>query len=428
MHYKINFSFLFFAILAIFLTGCVASTPISNDAQAPKVRDLSEYNTIWERIGAQLTIDTKLSETRVQQRIKWHLKHRKELRVATQRARPYLYFIAKEIEKRNLPIELSLLPLIESSFKTKAYSSMGAAGLWQFIASTGRNNNLLINAEYDGRLDVLYATHSALGYIEKLYSRFNKDLFLTLAAYNAGPLRIERAISNNAKHGYPTDYWHLKLPRETRFYIPKLLATVEIIKNPKLYNIQLEQIPNIEVISPVLIKRRLALKDIARIIKIEEKYLSDLNAGCKFGITPDTKAYSLAIPTNKVEKFRQNLASFPTARPLDFYKHIVRRGDTLSGIAKTYMTSISMLKEVNNINSHLIFPKQILTIPLNKTTPTKEKKEPGIHVVQKGDTFWGIAISNKTTIQRIMELNDLHNNHVLQPGQKIIVQNPQIEL
>jgi membrane-bound lytic murein transglycosylase D len=428
MHYKNHFSFLFFAVLAIFLTGCVAVTPLDNETQVPKIRDLSEYNTIWERIGAQLTIDTKLSETRVQHRIKWYLKHNKELHIATQRARPYLYFIVKEIEKRNLPIELSLLPLIESSFKTKAYSSMGAAGLWQFIASTGRNNNLLINAEYDGRLDVLYATHSALGYIEKLYSRFNKDLFLTLAAYNAGPLRIERAISNNVKYGYPTDYWHLKLPRETRYYIPKLLATIEIIKNPKLYNIQLDQIPNIEVISPVAVKRRLALKDVARIIKIEEKYLLSLNAGCKFGITPNTKTYSLAIPTNKVENFRQNLASFPTARPLDFYKHIVRRGDTLSGIAKTYMTSVSMLKEANNINSYLIFPKQVLTIPLKRATPATEKKEPGIHIVQKGDTFWGIAISNKTTIQRIMELNDLHNNHVLQPGQKIIVQSTQIEL
>jgi len=427
MHYKNHFSFVFFAILAIFLTGCVAVTPIDNETQAPKIRDLSEYNTIWERIGVQLAIDTKLTETRVQQRIKWYSKHKKELYVATKRARPYLYFIVKEIEKRGLPIELSLLPLIESSFKTKAYSSMGAAGLWQFIASTGRNNNLLINAEYDGRLDVLYATQSALGYIEKLYFRFNKDLFLTLAAYNAGPLRIERAVNYNAKHGLPTDYWHLKLPRETRYYIPKLLAAVEIIKDPNIYNIQLDQIPNIEVISPVAVKRRLALKDIARIIKIDEKYLLSLNAGCKFGITPNTKTYSLAIPTNKVENFRQNLASFPDARALDFYKHTVRRGDTLSGIAKTYMTSVRMLKEANNINSYLIFPKQVLTIPLKKI-PTKEKKEAGIHVVQKGDTFWGIAISNKTTVQRIMELNDLHNNHILQPGQKIIVQNTEIEL
>ena len=165
-------------------------------------------------------------------------------RIIFERARPYLHLIVEEIEARDMPMEIALLPAVESGFDPFAYSHGRAAGLWQFIPETGRYYGLTQTWWYDGRRDILASTNAALDYLQALAKRFDGDWLLALAAYNAGPGTVSRAISDNAERGDPTDFWHLRLREETRRYVPKLLAFSRLVAEPGLKDLALPAIPD----------------------------------------------------------------------------------------------------------------------------------------------------------------------------------------
>ena len=192
------------------------------------------------RAGFQFPDNSAALQKQVVSELKWFAKHKNYMARVLQRADPFLYYILEEAEKRNLPTELVLLPIVESAFQPFAYSHGRAAGIWQFIPATGRAYGLKQNWWYDGRRDIYASTQVALDYLERLNKLFKGDWMLALAAYNSGSGTVQRAIKRNKKANRPTDYWHLKLPRETRAYVPKLLALKEIISHPEKYSVSLQ--------------------------------------------------------------------------------------------------------------------------------------------------------------------------------------------
>ena len=198
--------------------------------------DPESYGDAWQRVSKQLSMSVP-DNRRVRAQKSWYVNHPSYLTRVTRRAEPYLYFIVDELEKRNLPLELALLPIVESAYDPFAYSHGRASGMWQFIPGTGKGYGLAQNWWYDGRRDVFLSTHAALDYLSYLNKRFKGDWLLALAAYNSGQGNVSKAIRKNKKKGKPTDFWSLKLPRETKAYVPKLLALAEILRTRKEANI-----------------------------------------------------------------------------------------------------------------------------------------------------------------------------------------------
>ena len=224
----------------------------SNPAQAPLQTNVQEqmdeflagndkepeFDNIWDRLP-RLFQFSDIDNKRIQAQKKLFIKHKRNIEKISKRAAPFLYLITDEVDKRGMPGEIALLPFIESAFKTKAYSRKKASGLWQFVPATGRHFGLKQTWWYDGRRDIHTSTHAALTYLKQLNKYYKGDWMLALAAYNAGAGNVNKAVRKNRKKGKPIDYWSLDLPRETRKYVPKLLALAKVIHNYKDYGISL---------------------------------------------------------------------------------------------------------------------------------------------------------------------------------------------
>lgn len=270
---------------------------------------------IWDRVRNKFEFkkSTKGSHpalnknTRVQKYVKqYHNNAPAVQRLA--KASPYLYYIVGELEKRNMPGELALLPMLESNYEPRATSPTGAAGLWQFVKGTGRKFGLKQDGWYDGRRDIRASTHAALNYLQVLHQKFNGNWMLALAAYNAGEGAVQRAISRNKRAGKPLNYWSLSLPKETLAYVPKFLALVEVVENPNLHNIALPRIENKPYFVQVNPKQALPLNQVAKLAHLDVKEVQRLNAGYKRGATHPTGPQHLLLPLGNAAKFIENIA------------------------------------------------------------------------------------------------------------------------
>ena len=212
------------------------SQKLSNKAidSAENIEYVDESN-LWNYIAShqELVIE---NHPRILEQIDWYQKHPDYLTRISKRAQPYLYLVVSEVEKEGLPIEIALLPIVESDYYPFSFSHGTAVGLWQFIPSTGKLYGLDQDWWYEDRRDVLASTRAAVKYMKDLNKLFNGDWLLSIAAYNAGPGRIQQAIKVNLEKGEETDFWHLSLPKETTRYVPKLIALAKIVKNPSRYN------------------------------------------------------------------------------------------------------------------------------------------------------------------------------------------------
>ncbi|MCK5667691.1 MAG: transglycosylase SLT domain-containing protein, partial [Gammaproteobacteria bacterium] len=235
---------------------------------------ISQETDVWERIGSNLILTRNISEKTTASKLAWFARNQAYLDRVSGRAEPYLHYIVEELEKRNMPLDLALLPIVESAYNPFAYSRSRASGIWQFIPGTGRLYGLKQNWWYDGRRDIIAATDAALNYLQKLHQEFDRDWLLALAAYNSGEGNVGRAIRRNKKAGKPIDFFSLKLPRETRGYVPSLLAVAEIVANPNKYKIALKPINNIQHFKQVDIGSQIDLATAAELseLSIEELY------------------------------------------------------------------------------------------------------------------------------------------------------------
>lgn len=346
---------------------------------------------------------------------------KKYINKALQRSGQYRPFIVDALKEAGLPEELSWLPLIESNFKVKALSRARALGLWQFIPSTGYKFGLKRNQYVDERIDFEKSTHAAIAYLKELHSIFG-DWATVLAAYNCGEGRVLKVIRTQNVN-YLDNFWDLyqRLPLETARYVPRFYATLHIVQNPELYGFDHVAIDPPLQFDTLEINRQVHLKDISKATGIALADLKALNPELRYHIVP-AEPYTLRIPKGHEEDLAAKLDTIPTSRipRHEYVWHRVRRGQTLSTIARRYRTSVRKIMRANNLrSSHMIRAGQRLKIPqrgyvVTRTVPVKRAAIPasGTHYVRKGDSLWIIAKRYGTTVQKIKSLNSLSSSHL----------------
>ncbi|BAU47885.1 lytic transglycosylase [Sulfurifustis variabilis] len=412
-----------------------ASLVVPNDdavasTETPDSTDAAD-NDLWSRIRNGFRIP-KLESPLIAQHERWFTENAEFREAMFDRSKLYLYFIVEEVEKRGMPMEIALLPAIESAYKPYAYSRAKASGLWQFIPSTGKLYGLKMNWWYDGRRDVIAATRAALDYLQKLHDDFDGDWHLAIAAYNAGEGRVMRAIDWNRKRGLPTTYEHLrKLKPETKHYVPKLMAMVNLVSDPARYGVALPEIPNEPYFVKVDVGSQVDLGVIARLTDMEAQELHYINAGYMRWATDPDGPHRLLVPVDKKDVLLAGLSSLPEKERVQWRHHQVRRGDTLHGIARRYNISVSAIKTANKLRTSLLRVGQSLLLPVSSSAPAAgsaraapvraaaRSGQPLIHRVRRGDTLYGIARRYNVLVQQIAEWNVLDPSDVLRLGQKL---------
>lgn len=405
----------------------VQSVSQSVTAQPVKVSS----SDVWSRVGKSLTWGAEDSE-RIRHFVKWYRERPAFLYQVSERASPYLFHIVTTLESRGLPIELALLPIVESGYDPMAYSSGRAVGLWQFIEGTGKEFGLEQTWWYDGRRDIVSSTRAAARYLEQLNLDFNGDWYLTLAAYNSGPGRVRRAIEANDKHNKPVDYWSLPLPRETRDYVPKLIALARIFANPDSYGIKLADIPDTLAMVTVNTGGQLDIATAADLAGVTLEDLHSLNPGLARWATPPDGPHVLHVPANSALQFQAQLQRLEPSDRVTWDEYHIKRGDTLSAIAQGHRTSVSVIREVNKLDSNLIRAGKTLLIPrpsaqsrrftqqLAEQTfrrPQAGKGQRTNYAVRAGDSLWSIARSYGTSTRKLARWNGLKAGGIIHPGQ-----------
>ncbi|KXO07525.1 Membrane-bound lytic murein transglycosylase D precursor [Moritella sp. JT01] len=393
-------------------------------------------DNVWVRISEQMTIPIP-DNARIAKHRNWYLKHPQHLKTVSQRAEPFLYLIVEELERRNLPLELALLPVVESAFDPFAYSHGSASGMWQFVPGTAKRFGLEQNWWYDGRRDVLASTSAALTYMEYLNRRFKGDWLHALASYNSGEGRVGRSIKRNQKAGLPTDFWSLSLPKETEAYVPKLLALADILKNPEKYNVTLPVIDNEPAIQQVDVNSQIDLALAADLAGMDVAQLQRLNPGFNQWATAPDGPHTLLIPNENVEKFKTALAKTDTKGRLNWVRYKVKSGDSLSEVAQNYNTSSKIIASVNNLDSSMIKIGQALLIPMaakeldyykfsESSRITRRQEKPAgrfkiVHKVQSGDNLWDISRAYKVNYKSLAKWNNIAPKDALKINQKLVV-------
>jgi len=413
------------------------ATPTSDDktsvVTATEQFPVNNYPDIWSRIRDGFSIEA-LDSPLVEAEARWFANNPEYMQRMMERARLYLYYIVEEVDKRGMPMEIALLPAIESAYKPLAYSRARASGLWQFIPSTGRLYGLKANWWYDGRRDVQASTQAALDYLEKLYNDFDGDWHLAIAAYNAGEGKVMRMMKQNERKGRSTDFEHLKLKRETRHYVPKLLAMANIVADPAKYGVQLANIPNEPYFTRVETGSQVDLGVVAKLVDLPVDDLHMINPGYRRWATDPNGPHHLLVPADKKDALIEGLNNLPEEERIQWKHHAVKRGETLSEIGRRYGLSVEALRTANNLRSNLLRVGQDLLIPFSSRPITvaavrtnyRSSEEHGIkrgesiiHRVRRGETLSSIARRYNVLIRQLTEWNLIDANDVLRLGQKL---------
>lgn len=386
----------------------------------------SDKIDFWQQLRSDFQLPAPPNNYRVRMHRKWYQRHPGYLDRVFTRARPWLWYIRNEVMRRGMPAEITLLPVVESAYDPYANSSGKAAGLWQIIPATADRFKLRRDSWYDGRRDVIDSTRTALDYLEILHKRFNGDWLLALAAYNSGEGKVSRAIRRNRNNKRPTDFWHLKLPRETRDYVPNLLALTRLVANPGKQGITLPDIPDRPYFEVVNTHGRIVLARAAQLSGISLEELHLLNAGFRKPSTPPSGPHRLLLPYEVSNKLVIALESSQDSSSPYRVDHKVSRGETLGHIAQLYNTSVRAIRQANKLRNNQIQANWTLTIPAYDMPPTLSGPETidndSIeHIVKNGDTLWGLARQYKVTITDLRRWNDLPRGRYLRPGQRLIL-------
>ena len=368
---------------------------------------------------------------------KWFLKHPDYLDRVFIRAQRYLPFIVAELERRNLPLELALLPIVESAYDPFAYSHGRAAGLWQMIPGTAKRFGIKQNWWYDGRRDVVDSTRAALDYLEYLRDFNNGDWLNAIASYNSGEGNVRRAVRRNTQANKPVDFWSLHLPKETSMYVPKLLALVEIVADPAKYNVTLPRVPNEPQFVVADIGSQLDLALAAELAGVDIDTIYQFNPGYNRWSTDPSGPHSLVMPVDVAEDFKIALNDVPVSERVRWQRHKVRDGEAISQIAEKYNTTVATIRSANNLRGNTIRAGHYLMIPV-ATKPlsaysksadarlarTQNKTRSGNkieHIVASGESFWTISQRYKVTTRQLAAWNGMAPRDTLSVGKKLVV-------
>jgi membrane-bound lytic murein transglycosylase D len=401
-------------------------------AQAPRRVDLTvQQDDVWQRIRMGFAMPD-LAGPLVAEKTAWYVARPEYLKRVFERSRRYLYHIVEEIEKRGLPTELALLPMVESSFNPMAYSRAHASGLWQFIPGTGKRYDLAQNMWYDGRRDIVASTSAALDYLKDVYD-MHGDWHLALASYNWGENAVARALEKNRREGKPLDYASINMPAETRHYVPKLQALKNIISDPSLFGLDLDPIPNQPYFATVQKTRDIDVRLAAKLAEMPIEEFIALNPGFSRPVIRSEMTQRIVLPADRVDVFHENLTKYDDKSLVSWQTYQPQKGDTLDGISRKFGVSLAQLKEVNGISPRSRNMPPLLVVPANGAkdqgrlpimyAPPIPMAGPRsfVHTVKAGETLPGIAARYKVSAEDLRRWNKDKVGR-LQAGQRLMIQ------
>jgi membrane-bound lytic murein transglycosylase D len=324
--------------------------------------------------------------------------------------------------------------VVESAFEPYAYSRARAAGMWQFIPGTGSRFGLKQNWWYDGRRDVVESTRAAFDYLQFLHDEFNGDWLLAIAAYNCGEMNVTRAIAANRAAGKPIDFFSLKLPKETRAYVPKLLAMKRLVADPEAYGLGFSRIPNAAYFTRVETQGQIDLKVAAEIAGLSHAQLYELNPAFHRWATDPSGPHYLLVPADVAELFKQNVAQLTPEQRLNAMTYTVKRGDTVASVAKQYKISTDIVRQMNDLPSGPLTVGADLRLPAQISLPPKVmlaaarvdgkrdhtlRGRQHVHVVRRGDTLWSVARRSGMSVNTLAMMNGMQPSDTLRAGQRL---------
>ncbi len=382
---------------------------------------------VWQRIRSGFKIDPAASlNPLVATHESWYGSRPDYVKRMVERSRRYLFHIVQEVDRRAMPMEVALLPMIESAFNPTALSTSDASGIWQFIPSTGRHYGLKQDTWYDGRRDFTAATNAALDYLGKLYLDFG-DWQLALAAYNCGEGCVARAIQKNVDQGLPTDYASLTLPGETRHYVPKLLAVKNLISHPEQYGIEISTLPNEPYFNQVRVHANMDIHSAAKLADMSSTDFIALNAAFPRNLIRSDTPVNLLVPVDKADKFQRNLE---TGTWDSWQPQTVKKGARPEAIAKRFDISIDRLKEHNQfqLKRGKLVRDQIILIPIKgrgvMASPSPASvpiaTDSNEHQVERGDTLFSVARRYGMTVIQLAQANPNLGSSI-RPGQVLLL-------
>jgi membrane-bound lytic murein transglycosylase D len=426
-----------------------ATTPIAPDAGATAVpapitlprewqhHNGEDYDDVFDRMRAGFAFD-EVQEPAIDVQLAWFEHNPDYLERVFQRGQRYLYHVITEVEARGMPLEFALLPVVESAYEPFAYSTSRAAGLWQFIPGTGIRFGLKQDWWYDGRRDVLESTRAALDYLQELHDQFDGDWLLAIAAYNVGENTVQRELDFNRANGKPADFWHLRLPAETRAYVPKLLALKRLMAEPERYGIEFAAIPNEPYFAVIETDSQIDLKIAAELAGTSYDDLVALNPGYNRWATDPEGPHRMLIPIDNADAFQTALRTLAPEDRVRFVTHVVTRSDTLAGIVKQYGSSAVVVAKLNELKGSKLTPGETLKIPeITGVIPDKVllaaqrvdrpetdvggRRHQIVYRVRAGETLSSIARSHGMPVSTLAQLNDLGAQDTLIKGQRLVI-------
>ena len=420
--------FLIFSIIGLW--GCQLPSMIPADKYIePQPVETQEtpiiYENVWQRIDDKSSFKNSTLDEKTLKYINSYLSNLEQFNLLIEKGEFFIFFTLEELEKYKLPPELALLPYIESNYDPFSISTSGAMGIWQFMPSTARIYGLKDTWWYEQRHAPLVSTKAAVRYLAYLHNRFNNNITYTLAAYNGGPTLLEKQIKLNKRLKKPLDYTSLKLPQQTKEYIPKFKAIVELVINSKKYGLTLPDFPNQQMLGQVELDGQVEILTFSEFVNLKPEFIYKLNAGYTKWASPPGKKTTFNVPIEMVNEINAKKGEFIQNNQINWVTHTVSQGDSLWKIASEYDTEVSILKKVNYLTSNILNLKQELLIPLSN-----EQNQVFIpyqaHIISEGDTLWNLGLQYKISPAEIAANNGLNINTPLRIGKELNIGNKNI--
>ena len=410
-------------------------TPSNADWRAGQEPALPEYD-LWDRLRQSFAMDISSNDPRVLAEMNYYRRHPQYMDRVAQRASRYMFYVIEEIERRGLPGELALLPIVESAYDPFAYSHGRASGMWQFIPGTARHFGLENNWWYDGRRDLVASTDAALTYLTQLNNRFD-DWHLALASYNTGGGNVNRALRNNRNAGGKGTFWELKLHAETRAYVPKMIALARLIADPEEHGMNLTSIANRPYFAAVDTQGQVDLAMAAQLANISMNELYLLNPGFSQWATSPDGPHRLLVPVENAELFAENLKKLPPKQRMSWQRYRVSAGDSLLTISRRFNTTPSMIRDANQLRGDIIRAGHELLIPIPSqdahqyalSEDQRQQRHQNVarqgqkveHKVRAGDSFWSLSRRHGVSVRELASWNSMAPGDPLMAGQNLVI-------
>ena len=425
-------------------------SPVAARQEPPSLNLISPLDGLWDqletvepasddvltRLRYGFTLDRE-DNSRIQAELNWFVSHPEYLNRVFTRAQRYLPHITDELHSRGLPLELALLPIVESAYDPFAYSHGRAAGLWQMIPGTATRFGIKQNWWYDGRRDVVDSTRAALDYLEYLHKFNEGDWLNAIASYNSGEGNVRKSVRRNRAANKPDDFWNLRLSKETSAYVPRLLALVEIVRDPDQFNLTLPRVADEPQFAVAEIGSQIDLALAAELAGVNVDTVYTFNPGYNRWSTDPQGPHTLVLPIDVVDEFMEALAEVPASDLVRWKRHKIKNGEAISQIALKYNTTVPAIRSANNLRGNTIRAGQYLMIPVatkplnaySKSadarlaqTQNKQRAANKVeHVVRSGESFWTISQKYHVTTRELSAWNGMAPRDTLPVGRKLVV-------